>query len=81
MATTHLEQMIEPLVELLTSETAAKFVSLRANPALQQRVDELAQRANLGQLTRAEQQEYDQYLAGFHFITLMQCRARQLPKT
>ena len=43
----------------------------------QGRVDALADKANAGTLTEIEQSEYDQYLAAFHFVTILQARARR----
>jgi len=78
MSTTLLDQMIAPIADCLTVESAEKIVSLRAEPELQQRIDQLAERANRGILTPVEAQEYDRYLVAYHFVTLMQSRARRL---
>lgn len=73
-----LNQLVDHFVDCLTVEAAERVVSLRADPRLQQRVDELAERANRGALSVEEQSEYDRYLAAFHFVTIMQARARRL---
>ena len=78
MATTLLDRIIEPFAECLTAEAAKKIVAFRADDTLQLRVDELAGKANRGQLSPAEQVEYDRYLAAFHFVTVMQAKARRL---
>jgi hypothetical protein len=78
MSSTLLDQLIDPIVGCLTVEAAERLVALRADPALQQRVDQLAERANRGELTVEEQAEYDRFLAAFHFVTIMQARARRL---
>lgn len=78
MSATFLESIVQPFSELLTVEAAKKVVSIRADAALQERVDELAEKANLAQLSAAEQAEYDGYLAAFHFVTLLQAKARRL---
>ncbi len=78
MNSTILDCIIEPFAECLTIDAAKKIVAFRANVELQQRVDELAVRANLGQLTANERAEYDRYLAAFHFVTAMQARAHRL---
>ena len=78
MPTTLLDQLIDPIVDCLTTEAAERVVALRADPALQQRIDELAEHANRGVLTAEEQAEYDRYLAAFHLVTIMQARARRL---
>jgi len=78
MTSTLLDQLTEPFAECLTTEAAQKIVALKASPAVQSRVDELAGKANRGLLTDEEAGEYDRYLAAFHFVTLMQAKARRL---
>lgn len=78
MTTTVLDRLIEPLAECLTMDAARKIVALKADDASQQYVDGLADKANQGTLTEVEKLEYDQCLAAFHFITVMQARARRL---
>jgi hypothetical protein len=75
-----LEQVLDPFVECLTPESARKIVGLRAAPEAQSRLDQLADRANEGQLTSKEQAEYDTFRATFHMITLLQSKARQFLK-
>ncbi len=78
MTTGLLEGLIEPFAECLTPEAAQKIVALKADAVLQSRVDELADKANQGTLSEAEQAEYDRYLAAFHLVTVIQARARRL---
>ena len=78
MNTTLLDRVIEPFAECLTTSAARKIVALRADAEMQTRVDELADKANDGLLTDEERAEYDRYLAAFHFVTIMQARARRL---
>lgn len=78
MSTTIIEQAIAPFAETMTRESALKIVELKANADLQSRVDDLADKANSGQLTDSERTEYDQFLAAFHLITVLQVRARRL---
>jgi hypothetical protein len=78
MSTTLLDRIIEPLAECLSVDAAKKIVGMRADDAIQRRVDELAELANRGQLTPAEQAEYDRYLAAFHVVTIMQAKAKKL---
>jgi hypothetical protein len=77
MNATFLEQIIEPFAECLTPESARKIIDIRADDELQGRVDALANKANAGTLTEKEQYEYDRYLAAFHFVTILQARARR----
>jgi hypothetical protein len=78
MSTSLLDQLAEPFAECLTTAAAQKIVALRADEAIQTRVDELADRANQGTLAPEEAAEYDRYLAAFHFVTVMQAKARRV---
>lgn len=78
MTSTLLDQLIEPFAECLAPEAARKIAAIQADEALQTRVDFLADKANWGTLTADEQAEYDRYLAAFHFVTLLQAKARRL---
>jgi hypothetical protein len=79
MSTTEiLEQVLDPFVDCLTPEAARRIVALRADPAAQTRLDELAERATEGLLTAEERSEYEKFRATFHMITLLQSKARRL---
>ena len=58
-----LDRVLEPFVECLTREAAQKLVNLRAEPQAQARLDELADKANEGQLSAEERAEYDRAYA------------------
>lgn len=77
---TLLDQMLEPLIEGLDAARARKLAVLRADPKLQARVDQLADKANAGTLSDSERAEYDKYLAAWHLMSLMQLRARRFLK-
>jgi hypothetical protein len=78
MSNTLLDRVVEPFAECLTADAARKIISLRADPATQARIDQLADKANEGLLTDAERAEYDRFLAAFHFITILQAKARKI---
>jgi hypothetical protein len=79
MSTTEiLEHVLDPFVDCLTPEAARKIIALRADADAQERLDQLADRANDGTLTPDEQAEYEKYRAIFHLITLLQSKARLL---
>ena len=40
------------------------------------RVDELAKKSNLGELSSQERHEYDTFRDAFHFVTILQSKAR-----
>lgn len=76
MNATVFDRVLEPVVECLTREAAQKIADLRADAQTQARLDELAAKANEGQLTAEERVDYDRLLAAFHFITQLQAKAR-----
>ena len=80
MSTTILDRLIEPFAECMTPEAATKIAAIRADEETQQHVDELADKANQGTLTEEDRSEYQRILAAFHFVTVMQARARRLLK-
>ncbi|QDU86687.1 hypothetical protein Pla175_00370 [Pirellulimonas nuda] len=81
MATaTLLDRIFEPFGEVLTPETAARFVAMRADDELQRRIDELADKCTEGLLTDDERAEYDAYIQAIDFISIMQSKARQVLK-
>ncbi len=55
---------------------ARGIVDKRADQQLQARLDELASKANDGQLTDAERQEYENYVDAIVFIGIFQAKAR-----
>lgn len=74
--TSALDRFLDPLVAALTPEVAQKVVQLRADDKLQSRLDELAAKANEGQLTAEEEREYDGYLRGLTVVSVLQIKAR-----
>jgi hypothetical protein len=78
MSQTILDRVLEPFAECLTPEAATRIAGMRADPETQARLDELAHKANEGQLSPEEATEYDRCLATFHFITMLQAKARAL---
>ena len=77
-AAIHLDRLLEPLVGCLTAEVAAKVADLRADDAMQERIDYLAERANEGRLTDREREEYAGYLHAIDVIAVLQTKARSL---
>src|SRR5438093_13558051 len=78
METATLERIVEPVSRCLTPEVARQIVALRAEPELEQRVEELACKADNGQLTEAERDEYESYVRASKFISILQSKARAL---
>jgi hypothetical protein len=71
-----LDRLFEPLAECLTPEVAWALVNLKAQPDVQARIDELAEKCNEGELTPVEQVEYRDIVEAIDFISLLQAKAR-----
>lgn len=71
-----LDRLLEPLTECFTPEVASRVASLRADPETQQRLDELAAKANEGDLTDDESDEYRDYVEAIDVIGILQAKAR-----
>ena len=53
-----LDQVLTPFTECLTPEVAQRIIEMRASSETQSRLDELADKANEGQLSALEEAEY-----------------------
>ena len=75
-AATVLDRLLNPLTECFTPEVAHRIANLRADPETQQRLDELATKANEGDLTHEENDEYRAYVDAIDMIGILQAKAR-----
>lgn len=75
---TILEKMLEPVARCWTPAVAQQIAELRADPATQARLDELAAKCNTGELGDAEQREYEAYVDALDLIGLLQAQARAI---
>jgi hypothetical protein len=75
-----LDRLVEPIVRTLTPEVAKAIVALRADPELQERMDELAEKCNEGRLTADEREEYETNIRFGNFIAIIQAKARRMLK-
>jgi hypothetical protein len=78
--TATIERLVEPVVRTLTPEVARALVELRADPKLQARMEELAEKCNDGTLTSDEREEYETSIRFGNFIAILQTKARLLLK-
>jgi hypothetical protein len=74
----HLDRLLEPLAGCLSPDVAAKVADLRADDAMQDRIDYLADRSNEGLLTAEEREEYAGYLHAIDVVAVLQAKARSL---
>lgn len=73
-----LDRLVSPLGECLTPESARRLLALKADPALQACVDDLAHRHSQGLLTPEEEAEYGNYVSYSTFVAILKSKARQL---
>jgi hypothetical protein len=73
-----LDQLVAPLGDCLTPESARRLLALKTNPKLQAHVDDLAGRHSRGLLTPEEQVEYGGYVYFDTFVAILKSKARQL---
>lgn len=74
--TSPLAQMLDPLVDCLTPEVAARILALRADDATQAKIDDFAERHHEGQLTPEELDEYTAMVHAASMISVLQAKAR-----
>ncbi|HEY3245725.1 MAG TPA: hypothetical protein VGM03_20460 [Phycisphaerae bacterium] len=72
-----LDRLVEPVVRTFTPEVARALAQLRADPELQARIDELAEKCNEGQLTAEEREEYDTSIRFADYLAILQAKARR----
>ena len=72
------DRMLEPIARCFTPEVAKQIAELRADPAMQARIDELAEKCNEGDLTDAEHREYDAYVEMLDVVGILQAKARAI---
>jgi hypothetical protein len=73
-----LAKILDPVVECFTPEVAKRVAELHADPAVQARIDELAEKCNEGTMTREEMAEYEGYIQAMDVVAVLQKTARAL---
>ncbi len=76
--TNFLTRLLAPIGECMTREMAEKVADLRADPDVQVRVDELADKCTEGELTAEERAEYESYIHAIRVIGVLQAQARSI---
>ncbi|MGH8067567.1 MAG: hypothetical protein ACRERE_20520 [Candidatus Entotheonellia bacterium] len=73
-----LERLLDPIGRVLTPEVARQLMVLQADPAVQGRLEELADKCTEGQLSAEERAEYETYVRAIEFVAVLQAKARRL---
>ena len=76
--TTAFDRGTDPILQFFTTEQARRLVDYRADQSLQQRIEQLAEQSNEGQLTDEEKSEYEGYVKANKFIAVLQAKARKM---
>jgi hypothetical protein len=71
-----LERLLDPIGRTLTPEVARRWVALQADPTVQVRLEELADKCTEGQLSTEERAEYETDVRAIEFIGVLQAKAR-----
>ncbi|MBU4273066.1 MAG: DUF896 domain-containing protein [Planctomycetes bacterium] len=74
--TGYLDRLLAPVTQCFTPEVAERLVALRADAETQARIEELAGKANEGELSPDELAEYEDYVEAVDLIAILQARAR-----
>lgn len=73
-----LDDLVARLGDCLTPESARRVLALKADAALQARVNDFAERHSQGLLNPAELAEYGRYVAFGTFVGILKSQARQM---
>ena len=73
----YLDRVLDPLASTLNVEAAQSLVDLRIDPEIEGRVRVLAERANEGELTSEERDEYLSYVEAADLLTIFKLKAKR----
>lgn len=75
---TAFDRGVGPLLQIVLPDKAEQILQYRSDPALQERIDELATKSTEGELTPDDRAEYEGYIRANKFVALLQRQARRL---
>jgi hypothetical protein len=67
---------MESFSRCLDAESARRIIDFRVEPLVQERIDDLAERANEGSLSGEERAEYEALISAADFISVLKLKAR-----
>ena len=68
------------MLEIVLPEKAEQVIGFRADPELQARIEELAQKSTEGELTEDERGEYAGYVRANKFVAILKRQAQQISR-
>lgn len=75
------ERGTDPILQFFTVDQARGLVQYRGDAEMHNRIEELAAKANEGELTAEERAEYEGYVRANKFMAVLQAKARKLLAT
>ena len=72
------DRATEPVLRILSRDQALQIIDFDGDEDLQRRIEDLAGKANEGELTDDERAEYQGYAQANKFIAVLQAKARSL---
>jgi hypothetical protein len=72
-----LDDLLDPFTQCLDAQSARRVIEFGIAPAVQQRVDLLAERANEGALTADELRDYEALINAADFIAILKLKAQR----
>ena len=72
------ERGVRPLLRLMLPAKAEAVLEYRPDPALQARIEELAEKATEDELNAEERAEYEGYVRANKFVAILQRQARRI---
>jgi len=75
---TVLDSLLDPLTRCLDAESSRRVVELQIDPAVQLRIDALAERASNDLLSEEERAEYEAFINTGDLIAVLKLKARRL---
>lgn len=73
-----IDDILQPLTDALTPETASVLAGFKVSDAVRTRVAELAAKANEGELTEAEREEYETHVRYANVLSVIKAKARSV---
>ena len=72
-----LDELLDPFTRCLDAMSAQRVAEFRISPAVQERVDELAELANDGSLSEDERTDYEALINAADIIAILKLKAQR----
>jgi hypothetical protein len=72
-----MDRLLDPVARCLTDDVAKRLLEIQTDPETQDRINELAAKANEGLLSSAEQAEYEAFVDAIDVLSILQSKARK----